>query len=90
MCVYAPYPGLSTEEKDRFYEQLLVLANSVVPSETLVMAGDFNSHASQDSQGLSWHHGGCGYGRNENTRSLCCYLFSFDKYILRKEKFASS
>ena len=42
------------------------------------------------SQGLSRHHGGCGYGGNENTRSFCCYLFSCNKYVLQKEKFAST
>ena len=34
VCVYAPQPGLSAEEKYRFYQQLLVLVPSVAPSET--------------------------------------------------------
>ena len=34
VCVYAPQPDLSAEEKYRFYQQLLVLVPSVAPSET--------------------------------------------------------
>ena len=60
--MYAPQSGLSAEEKDRFYKQLLVLVTSVAPSETLVIAGDFNDHTGQHSQGFSWHHGWYGYG----------------------------
>ena len=37
VCVYAPQRDLSAEEKDRFYEQLVVLVTSVATSETLVM-----------------------------------------------------
>ena len=29
-------------------------------------------------------------GRNENARSLCCYRFSCDKYILQKQKLTTS
>ena len=70
--MYVPQPGLSAEQKDRFYEQLLVLVTSVATLETLVIAGNFNVHVGQDSQGFSWHHGGYGYGtRNqEGTRIL--------------------
>ena len=44
--VYAPQLGLPAEEKDRFYEQLLLIA------------GDFNDHVGQHSKGYSQHHGG--------------------------------
>ena len=56
--MYAPQPGLSAEEKLRYYKQLLVLVTSVAPSGTLVIAIDFNSHVSQHSQGFSRYHGG--------------------------------
>ena len=39
------------EEKDHFYEQLIVLVTSVAPSEPLVIAADFDGHAVQHSQG---------------------------------------
>ena len=48
--------------KKSFLLTLLVLVNSVAESETRVIAGDFNGHVGQHSQGLSWHHGGCAYG----------------------------
>ena len=63
LCVYAPQPGLSAKEKDRFYEQLLVLVISEAPSETLVIAGDFDDHVGQHSQSFSQYHGGNGYGK---------------------------
>ena len=53
VCVYAPQPELSAEEKDRFYKQLFVLVTSIVPSETLLIAGDFNGHVGQHSQCFS-------------------------------------
>ena len=66
VCVYAPQPGLSAEEKDRFYEQLVVLVTSVATSETLVIAGDFNGHVGQHTQIFSRHDGGYVYGaRNQ-------------------------
>ena len=65
-CVYASQPGFSAEEKNRFYDQLLVLVTSVASSETLVIAGDFNGHVGHCSQGFSRYHGGYGYGtRNQ-------------------------
>ena len=74
-CVYASQPGFSAKEKNRFYEQLLVLVTSVASSETLVIAGDFNGHVGHCSQGFSRYHGGCGYGtqNQEGMRilSLC-------------------
>ena len=54
--MYAPQPGLSAEEKDHFYAQLLVLVTSVDQSETLV----------QHSQGFSRHRGG--YGRKQGLK----------------------
>ena len=66
VCVYAPQLGPPAEEKYRFYEQLLVLVTSTAPPETILIAGDFNDHAGQHSQGFSRHHGGYGYGtRNQ-------------------------
>ena len=66
MC--APQPGLSAEEKDCFYEQILVLVTSVTPSEPLVIAGDFNGHVSQYSQDFSRHHGKYCYGTRNRER----------------------
>ena len=89
---YAPQPGLSAEEKDRFYEQLLVLVTSVAPSETCV-AGDFNGLVGQHSQGFSQHCGGYGYGIRNQERMRILVLSAatdLDKYILQKEKLRTS
>ena len=60
LCVCSSTRSLCCR-KDHFYEQLLVLVTSVALSETLVIAGDFNGHVGQHSQGFSRHHGGYGY-----------------------------
>ena len=69
VCVYTPQPGHSAKKKDHFYEQLLVLVTSVARSETVVIAGDFNVHVGQHSQGFSRHHGEYGYG-TQNQEGL--------------------
>ena len=69
---------LSAEEKD-FYEQLLVLVISTVPSETLLIAGDFNGHVGQNSQGFSRHRGGYGYGtRNQEGMTVLDFYAATD------------
>ena len=87
VCVYAPQPGLSAEEKDCFYEQLIVLVTSVAPSETLVIAGDFNGYVSQHSQGFNQHLGGYGYGTRykEGMRILdLCAALAVTNTFFRK------
>ena len=62
--MYAPQPGVSSDEKDRLYEQLLLLVTSATPSETFVITGDFNGQVSQHRKvsvgimvGLVMEHG---------------------------------
>ena len=45
--MYTPQPGVSSEEKDCFYEQLLLLVTSAAPSETFVITDDFSGYVSQ-------------------------------------------
>ena len=73
-CVYAPQPGLFVDEKDCFYEQQLF---SVAPSETLVILVTLMFMLVSKAKiavgimvGWLWNKES---GRNENTRSLCCY-----------------
>ena len=71
VCVYAPQPGLYPEEKDNFYEQLLVLFTSIAPLEIIVIGEGFNGHVGQHCQEFSRHHGGYGYGtRNQERMSI--------------------
>ena len=67
-CEYVPQKGISVDEKDRFYEQMLVLVTSVAPLETLVIAGDFNSPVGQHIQDFSPHPGGYDYGTRNQER----------------------
>ena len=73
--MYAPQPGLSAKEKDRFHKQLLVLVTSVAPSETLVITCDFTGHIGRYSQGFSQHNGGygCEKQNQEGMRILDLY-----------------
>ena len=61
-CVYAPQVGLSNQEKDTFYEQLLTSIHSVDDSELHFIAGDFNGHVGKESVNFDGYHGGKGYG----------------------------
>ena len=62
ICVYAPQTGLSNQEKDTFYEQLLTCITSIDDSELHVIAGDFNGHVGKESMNFDGYHGGKGYG----------------------------
>ena len=73
--MYAPRPGLSAKEKDRFHKQLLVLVTSVAPSEILVITGGFTGHIGRYSQGFNQHNGwyGCRTQNQEGMRILDLY-----------------
>ena len=44
VCCYAPQTGLSLEEKDDFYDQVMSVLASVPDDEMLLVGGDFNDH----------------------------------------------
>ena len=48
----APQPGLSTEEKDTFYERVFSVVASVPEDEMLVLHGNFNGHVHKYSTGF--------------------------------------
>ena len=62
---YAPQAGLSAEEKDEFYEQMINLVYSVPDEEMLLIGGDLNGHVGENTVGFEDVHGGHGYG-NQN------------------------
>ena len=41
---------------------MLLLVTSIIPSEAFIIAGNFNIHAGQHSQGFSLDQVGSGYG----------------------------
>ena len=62
ISTYAPQQGLSDEEKDKFYEDLISLVSKVGDNELLVIGGDFNGHVGKEANGYQGIHGGFGYG----------------------------
>ena len=62
ICCYAPQSGLSTGEKDDFYDQVMSLIAAVPVDEMLLLGGDFNGHVGENSLGFEGVHGGHGYG----------------------------
>ena len=60
--VYAPQTGLSTEEKDSFYTNLLTHVSAVPSTEYLMLCGDFNGHVGRDTEGFDRIHGEHGFG----------------------------
>ena len=54
--VYAPQTGLSTEEKDSFYTNLLTHVSAVPSTEYLMLCGDFNGHVGRDTEGFDRIH----------------------------------
>ena len=61
VSVYAPQQGLSAEEKDRFYEEVISLV-SKIDKDLLVIGGDFNGHVGEKADGYKGIHGGFGLG----------------------------
>ena len=75
ISAYAPQSGLTEEQKDRFYEDLLQITSKTNDGDFIIMAGDFNGHVGQHHDGHKEVHGGHGYGtRNEEGSRLleCC------------------
>ena len=58
----APQSGLSTEEKDTFYERVFSIVASVPEEEMSVVGGNFNGHVGDHSAGFEGVHGGNRYG----------------------------
>lgn len=77
LSVYAPQCGLSSEEKDKFYEQLsLEMLN--VHGKCVVM-GDFNGHVGKKKDGYEGVHGGHGFGhRNSEGERILDFADSFE------------
>jgi len=62
ICCYAPQTGLSSDEKDKFYDQVLSLVALVPENEMLLLGGDFNGHIGEHAAGFGNNHSGNGYG----------------------------
>ena len=88
-CIYAPHVGLSSHDKDAFYEQILACISSIEDFEIHIIARDFDGHVGKESVIFDTYHGGKGYGtRNpdglmilalSNATDLAVSITFFDK-----------
>ncbi|KAG9283636.1 craniofacial development protein 2-like, partial [Astyanax mexicanus] len=68
---YAPQTNCTYEEKDKFWEQLDAVIQSIGPEEHLVIGGDLNGHVGSTRNGFHQYHGGQGYGtRNDDGQRI--------------------
>ena len=71
MSVYTPQCGLSEEEKDKFYDELMAVTSKFGDNELVIVGGDFNGHVGKSSEGYEGVHGGFGFGsRNKEGERL--------------------
>ena len=62
VSVYAPQQGRPEDEKDRFYEELLLTMSAFGSNEVIMLCGDLNGHVGRTISGYENVHGGYGYG----------------------------
>ena len=71
VSVYTPQCGLSEEEKDKFYDELIAVTSKFGDNELVIVGGDFNGHEGMPSEGYEGVHGGFGFGsRNKEGERL--------------------
>ena len=58
---YAPQQGLNNDEKDRFCENIQLIA-SVNEKDMIIIRGDLNRHVGKDIDGYDGVHGGYAFG----------------------------
>jgi len=75
-CAYVPETGISVEEKDCFWDQMLSVTESIPASGLIIVGGDLNGHTTHivtNVDGYDGVHGGYGFGdRNVESERLCC------------------
>ena len=99
ISVYAPQVGRSDEEKEEFWRALDLAVKGVSPNERVLIAGDFNGHVGERTEGYEGVHGGRGLGeRNEEGERLLEFADStgmavvntfFEKPATRKVTYSS-
>ncbi|KAF3624282.1 putative pre-mRNA-processing factor 6-like [Capsicum annuum] len=81
--VYAPQVGLEEEVKARFWEALDKVVKSMLSSEKIVIAGDFNGHIGILPGGYDDVHGGFGFGdRNDEGAALLDFARVFGLVVV--------
>ena len=57
ICAYAPQTGISAEEKDSFWDQMISVTGSIPALELIVVGGDLNGHIGTNVDGYDGTRG---------------------------------
>lgn len=75
VCAYAPQTGCPENEKQEFWEELYTYMGSIPTPEQNLICGDLNGHVGVDRNGFEGHHGGFGFG-NQNNEGVTILEFA--------------
>ena len=62
ISAYAPQAGRSADDKDQFWDKIIVVMSGIPQDEAIILGGDLNGHVGRDPGGFDGVHGGQGYG----------------------------
>src|SRR5260221_12719443 len=62
VSAYAPHVRKSEEEKDAFWDRLLMVLGEIPEGEAILLGGDLNGHVGAKINGYEAVHGGHGFG----------------------------
>ena len=68
ISTYAPQRSLDEKTKNKFYDDLHEIINSIDKNELLIIGGDFNGSVGETAYGHPKSHGGHRYGLPNNKR----------------------
>jgi hypothetical protein len=91
VSTYAPQMGKTTEEKDKFWWDLMELVASMGKGEEVIIGGDLNGHVGELADGYEEAHGGFGFGkRNEEGERILEFCEAMEMKVVntwdRKEE----
>ena len=83
ISAYAPQQGLSSDEKDSFYEALTQLTANIDSKEIILLGADLNGHVGKSATtSYDKGHGGFGYGeRNPEGERILEFCSALDMVI---------
>jgi len=62
ICAHAPQTGISAEEKDSFWDQMISVTGNIPTSKLIVAGGDLNGSESTNVDGYVPTHSGYDFG----------------------------
>ena len=90
ISIYATQKGLDEKSKNKFYDYLHEIMNSIAKNELLTVGGDFNGSVGETAYGHPNLHSGHGYSleNNEEIRLLDfseCHQFTVCNTFFKKQ-----